>query len=270
VWCHNPEGLSEKPVKLYTKKKCIGCQSCVEVCPQQNLVLTADGIQDLGNCIACGKCTDECPTLALEMAGKEWTMEELMKVVEKERAVMEESGGGVTVCGGEPMMHTDYLCDLLDELGRRSIHRTVDTTLFCSSENVRKVAEKCELFLVDLKVMDSEVHKKYTGVRNEQILQNIQLLSELGKKFWIRIPLIVGVNADEENLAASAQFLAKLPTKPEMVNLLIYHDVGKGKHARMGSAYNPADYQMEPPSEEVQQQALCIMQQHGLNAKIGG
>ena len=197
-------------------------------------------------------------------------MEELMKVVEKERAVMEESGGGVTVCGGEPMMHTDYLCDLLDELGRRSIHRTVDTTLFCSSENVRKVAEKCELFLVDLKVMDSEVHKKYTGVRNEQILQNIQLLSELGKKFWIRIPLIVGVNADEKNLAASAQFLAKLPTKPEMVNLLIYHDVGKGKHARMGSAYNPADYQMEPPSEEVQQQALCIMQQHRLNAKIGG
>lgn len=270
VWCHNPEGLSEKPVKLYTKKKCIGCQSCVEVCPQQNLVLTADGIQDLGNCIACGKCTDECPTLALEMAGKEWTMEELMKVVEKERAVMEESGGGVTVCGGEPMMHTDYLCDLLDELGRRSIHRTVDTTLFCSSENVRKVAEKCELFLVDLKVMDSEVHKKYTGVRNEQILQNIQLLSELGKKFWIRIPLIVGVNADEKNLAASAQFLAKLPTKPEMVNLLIYHDVGKGKHVRMGSTYNPADYQMEPPSEEVQQQALCIMQQHGLNAKIGG
>ena len=270
VWCHNPEGLSEKPVKLYTKKKCIGCQSCVEVCPQQNLVLTADGIQDLGNCTACGKCTDECPTLALEMAGKEWTTEELMKVVEKERAVMEESGGGVTVCGGEPMMHTDYLCDLLDELGRRSIHRTVDTTLFCSSENVRKVAEKCELFLVDLKVMDSEVHKKYTGVRNEQILQNIQLLSELGKKFWIRIPPIVGVNADEKNLAASAQFLAKLPTKPEMVNLLIYHDVGKGKHARMGSAYNPADYQMEPPSEEVQQQALCIMQQHGLNAKIGG
>ena len=270
VWCHNPEGLSEKPVKLYTKKKCIGCQSCVEVCPQQNLVLTADGIQDLGNCIACRKCTDECPTLALEMAGKEWKMEELMKVVEKERAVMEESGGGVTVCGGEPMMHADYLCKLLDELGRRDIHRTVDTTLFCSEENVRKVAERCELFLVDLKLMDSKAHQKFTAVKNEKILQNIRLLSELGKRFWIRIPLIVGVNADDGNLKASAEFLAALPTHPEMVNLLIYHDVGKGKHARLGTEYNPGSYPMEAPSEEVQQHALSIMQQHGLNAKIGG
>lgn len=270
VWCHNPEGLEEKPVKMYTKKKCIGCQSCVEACPEKNLVLTADGIKDLGHCVACGKCTDECPTLALEMAGKEWKMEDLMAVVEKERAVMEESGGGVTMCGGEPLMHTDYLCEVLDELGRRGVHRTVDTTLFASAENVRRVAERCELFLVDLKLMDSERHKFYTRVANEQILANIRMLSELGHPFWIRIPLIIGVNADDENLRASAAFLASLPTKPEVVNLLVYHDVGIGKHARLGTEYNPTALHMEAPSEEVQQHALDIMRQCGLNTKIGG
>ena len=270
VWCHNPEGFEDKPVKMYTKKKCIGCQSCVEACPEKNLVLTSDGIQDLGHCVTCEKCTDECPTLALEMAGKAWKMEDLMTVVEKERQVMEESGGGVTMCGGEPMMHTDYLCEVLDELGRRGFHRTVDTTLFCSEENVKRVAERCELFLVDLKLMDSEKHRFYTHVGNEQILSNIRMLSEMDKKFWIRIPLIVGINADDENLEASAKFLTSLPTKPEMVNLLVYHDVGIGKHARLGTKYNPEAFPMEAPSEEVQQHALNIMQRYGLNTKIGG
>ena len=255
---------------MYTRKKCIGCQSCVEVCPEKNLVLTKEGIKDLGKCVACGKCTDECPTLALEMAGKEWKMEELMAVVEKERAVMEESGGGVTMCGGEPLMHTEYLCEVLDELGRRGIHRTVDTTLFASEGNVKKVAERCELFLVDLKMMDSEKHQRYTRVGNEQILANIRMLSKMGKRFWIRIPLIVGVNADDENLNASAEFLASLPTKPEVVNLLVYHDVGIGKHARLGTEYNPEALRMEAPSEEVQEHALGIMRRYGLEAKIGG
>jgi len=270
VWCHNPEGFENKAVKMYTKKKCIGCQSCVEVCPEKNLVLTPEGIKDLGHCVACGRCTDECPTLALEMAGKEWKMEDLMAVVEKERQVMEESGGGVTLCGGEPLMHTGYLCEVLDELGKRGFHRTVDTTLFASPENVKRVAERCELFLVDLKLMDSEKHQRYTGVGNELILANIQLLSEMGKLFWIRIPLIVGINADDENLAASVAFLASLPTQPEMVNLLVYHDVGIGKHARLGTSYNPDGIPMEAPSEELQQHALSIMQQQGLQAIIGG
>ena len=270
VWCHNPEGFEEQPVKMYTKKKCIGCQTCVEVCPEKNLVMTVDGIKDLGHCVTCGRCTDECPTLALEMAGKEWKMDDLMTLVEKERAVMEESGGGVTMCGGEPLMHVDYLCEVLDELGRRGIHRTVDTTLFSSAENVKRVAERCELFLVDLKLMDSEKHRRYTRVGNEQILANIRMLSETGKRFWIRIPLIVGVNADDDNLTTTAEFLASLPNKPEVVNLLAYHDVGIGKHARLGTTYNPEAIQMEAPSEEVQRHALDIMQGHGLNAKIGG
>lgn len=270
VWCHNPEGLSEHPVKLYTKKKCIGCLSCVEVCPQKNLELTPDGIRDLGKCVSCGKCTDECPTLALEMAGKEWNLDDLMAVVEKERMVMEESRGGVTICGGEPLMHPDYLLALLKELGKRGLHRTVDTTLFASAENVRKVAENCELFLVDLKHMGSDRHKQFTRVNNEQILDNIRMISEMGHKFWIRIPLILGVNADDENLTRSAQFLASLKTKPEVVNILAYHDIGKGKHARLGTEYNPEEISMEAPDEALQEHAKEILEAEGLNVRIGG
>jgi pyruvate formate lyase activating enzyme len=270
VWCHNPEGLSTKPVKLYTKKKCIGCQSCVEICPEHNLRLTPDGIKDLGHCVTCGKCTDECPTLALQMAGKEWNMDDLMTIVEKERQVMEESGGGVTLCGGEPLMQAEYALELLEELKRRHFHTTLDTTLFAPESVVRKVIPLTDLFLVDLKHMDSEKHKFYTHVPNEQIHQNIKLISEAGARFWIRIPLIVGVNADDENLVKSAKFLANLPNTPEWVNLLVYHDIGIGKHVRLGSEYNPENISMEPPSEQVQQHALDIFKEHGLNVKIGG
>ena len=197
-------------------------------------------------------------------------MTELMAVVEKERLVMEESGGGVTLCGGEPLMHADYLCEVLDELGRRGIHRTVDTTLFTSPAVIDRVMQRCELFLVDLKMMDSERHLHYTRVRNEQILANIRQVSEAVHPFWIRIPLIAGVNADRDNLMASAEFLASLPHRPEVVNLLAYHDVGKGKHARLGTTYNPEDWEMDVPSEDMQQEALNIMAAHGLNAKMGG
>ena len=270
VWCHNPEGIDPKPVKLYTRKKCIGCQTCVEVCPQGNLTLTPDGIKDGDNCTLCGKCTEECPTLALEMAGRHWQMDELMQVVEKERKVMEDSGGGVTLCGGEPLMHPDYALEILRELGSRGIHRTVDTTLFASAATVEQVMRECELLLVDLKHMDSTLHQRFTGVPNEQILSNIRLVSKAAHPFWIRIPMIDGVNADERNLTASAQFLASLDNAPEVVNLLVYHDIGKGKHARMGTAYNPDSITMAPPSEEMQQRALDIFTSAGLNAKIGG
>ncbi len=270
IWCHNPEGLTEEPVKLYTKKKCIGCSSCVDVCPTHNLRLTPDGIQENDNCIACSKCTGECPTLALEMAGKEMPISELMRIVEKEKQVMQDSQGGVTICGGEPLMHTEFLLELLGELGVHGIHRTVDTTLFASAKKVEAVANECELMLVDLKIMDTDKHHMFTGVHNEQILSNIRLISKMNHPFWIRIPLIDGINADDNNLIASAEFLSSLPHKPEVVNILVYHDIGKGKHARLGTTYNPDSVEMNAPSDKQQQNAIEILKSHGLNAKIGG
>lgn len=276
VWCHNPEGRDSRPQIFYDRKKCIGCQSCVQVCPQQLLQLTSDGIvrlsteQHAGECLLCGCCTNECPTLALKMSGREWSMDELMAVVEKERKVMEDSGGGVTLCGGEPLMHPDYTCGLLDELGRRGFHRAVDTALYASEYVIREVASRCELFLVDLKVMESEQHRFYTGVSNEPVLSGIRLLSTLGVPYWIRIPLIVGVNADENNIRRSAAFLASLPTPPEVIGLLPYHDIGRGKHEKMGATYNPDQLPFAAPSEEEMQTAITLFSSLGLKAKIGG
>ena len=270
VWCHNPEGYSEHAEKLYTKKKCIGCGTCVDVCPQHNLTLTPDGIKDGGNCTLCGLCVQQCPTLALRMAGKQWDMDELMAEVEKERQVMTDSGGGVTICGGEPLMHAGYLKSLLTELRSRGFHLTVDTTLFAAEHTVREVAMMADLFMVDLKLMDAESHQRYTGVTNTLVLNNIRVLSEMGARYWIRIPLIDGVNADDDNLEATADFLAQLPHAPEQVNLLIYHDIGKGKHARMGTIYNPEGLPMAAPSPALQQHAADMLAARGLVVKIGG
>ncbi len=257
--------------KIYKKTKCIGCQSCVKACPQGAIELTPGGIMPTANkCIACGRCAEACPTTAMEMCGKLYSMDELMAEIEKERGLMEDSGGGVTLCGGEPLMHPDYALEILKELGRRGFHRTVDTTLYVSEETLRTIKDNCELFLVDLKCMDSRKHELYTGVPNEKILSNIRLLAELGGDFFIRIPLIDSVNSDEENIEKSAEFLSSIPWKRKVVNLLPYHDSGKGKHERLWTQYNPDHYPLATPSEAVQQRCIKQFAAHGITATIGG
>lgn len=271
VWCHNPEGIANHKEKLYTKKKCIGCQTCVEVCPQHALKLTPDGIvTDPKLCVLCGKCVEECPTLAMEMSGTEYSIDYLMDEIRKEIPVMDQSGGGVTFCGGEPLLHPDMLLEMLKRCGELDLHRAVDTTLLARPELIREVMAHCELFLVDLKLMDSDKHRRYCGVPNELILSNLRMVAEAGHDFFIRIPLIEGVNADEENIERSAEFLASLPWQRKVVNLLPYHDIGKNKHEKLGTVYNPNHIPMSAPSEEVQQRCIAQFAAHGIKAVIGG
>ena len=271
VWCHNPESWSSNRQRLYKQVKCIGCSSCVEACPEGALKLTPEGIRPTGRpCILCGSCAEACPALAMEICGREWPMDELMAEVEKERGVMTDSGGGVTLSGGEPLLHPSYTLELLEELGRRGFHRAVDTTLFASPDTVRSVAASTDLFLVDLKTMDSDAHRRYTGVPNERILDNLRLVASLDKPYWIRIPLIAEVNAGEENIAATAAFLTSLDRRPEEVDLLPYHDIGKGKHERMGTTYNPAGLSLSAPSKEDQARCVSQLQAAGLTVQIGG
>ena len=251
VWCHNPEGWTTEPQVLFKQSKCIRCGACSEK----------------------GFTVDDCPTAAREICGREYSMDELMAEVEKERAVMENSGGGVTLCGGEPLMHPKGTLEILHELGRRGFHRTVDTTLYAKPEVVDAVAAECELLLIDLKLMDSEKHRRYTGVGNELILENIRRVAETGHSFVIRIPLIEGINADKENIEATAQFLSSLSISEALVtHLLPYHDVGKDKHRRMmpPTPYNPQGYPMAVPSEEIIQRCRQQLESHGLRVVIGG
>ena len=271
VWCHNPESWSSAKQRLYKSAKCIGCSSCVEACPEGVLKLTPKGVRPTGRpCRACGACADACPALAMEICGREWPLDELMAEVEKERGVMTDSGGGVTLSGGEPLMHPTYTQELLAELGRRGFHRAVDTTLYAAPDVVRAVAAATDLFLVDLKVMDSAAHQRYTGVPNELILENLRLVANLGVPYWIRIPLIAEVNATEANIAATAAFLRSLPHLPDEVDLLPYHDIGKGKHDRMGTTYNPAALSLSAPTKEDQARRVEQLEAAGLTVKIGG
>ena len=206
----------------------------------------------------------------MEICGREWALDELMAEVEKERGVMTDSGGGVTLSGGEPLLHPDYALELLEELGHRGFHRAVDTTLYAAPDVVRSIAAACDLFLVDLKVMDSEWHRRYTGVPNEQILDNLRLVASLGIPYWIRIPLIAEVNASEANIAATATFLRSLDRQPDEVDLLPYHDIGKGKHERMGTTYNPTALSLSTPTKDDQARCVAQLETAGLNVKIGG
>lgn len=271
TWCHNPEGLTSRKEKLYTAKKCIGCQSCVEACPQMALTLTSDGVAtDKNRCTVCGLCAEICPALAMEISGTEYTVDYLMKEIEKETVFMDRSEGGVTFCGGEPLLHPELLLDLLRRCGKQGIHRVVDTTLFAPPALVGEVMKHTDLFLVDLKQMDSSRHKQYCGVPNELILSNLQMIAEAGHPFHIRIPLIEGINADEENITASARFLSSLPWQHRTVNFLPYHDIGKGKHEKRGTVYNPAHIPMATPSDETIKRCREIFEKEGIDTVIGG
>lgn len=271
VWCHNPEGLTVRKEKLYTKKKCIGCRSCVEACPHQALALTSEGIvTDKARCEVCGWCAEVCPALAMEISGKDYTVDYLMKEIEKETVFMDRSEGGVTFCGGEPLMHPGSLSELLRRCGELGIHRAVDTTLFAREEVVREVMKETDLFLVDLKQMDSDRHRQFCGVPNEPVLSNLRIVAEAGKEFHIRIPLIEEVNADEENITRSAAFLASLPWERRVVNLLLYHDIGRGKHEKRGTVYNPSHLPMSTPSEDTVQRCRDLFAAYGIDTVIGG
>ena len=300
VWCHNPESWQPMPRLTYRQRRCIGCHSCVQACPRGVLRLTKEGIvldgaADARQLPGCGGCPDKsgaqtgtfacaeaCPTKALEVCGRTIMLDALMAEVEKERDVMTDSGGGVTISGGEPLMQAEALEALLDEIGRHGFHRTLDTTLYASGDTVRRVARRCELVLADLKIMDTAMHQRLTGVDNSIVLSNIRLICTLGTPFYIRIPLIDGINADEENIEATARFLASLPhpatadgtavhSSPLMgVNLLPYHDMGRDKHSRLWSIYNPSAITMHTPSDVMQQRCVRQFANHGITATIGG
>jgi len=269
AWCHNPESISTKTERMYAPAKCIQCGTCVLTCPEKALTLTPEGIvTDTERCNMTGRCAEVCPTKAIEISGKPMPVAEIMNEIEKERVFFDQSGGGVTFSGGEPLLQSKFLIELLDECGKRGIHRAVDTAGLTNTEIILEVAKRTDLFLYDLKLMDSEKHRKWVGVPNEKIQENLKILAETGVKIVIRIPLIGGVNDDSANMEATARFVSELSGEKKVVNLLPYHKIAQTKYQKLG---RPEEFLLlEEPTKETQQQALTIFEKYGIQASIGG
>ena len=202
------------------------------------------------------------------MLGSNIPISVLMKKIDNEAIFFDQSGGGVTFSGGEPLMHSEYLIDALKECGRRMYHRVVDTTAFANLDTLLEVADNCEMFLIDIKVMDSNKHKEYTGVHNEKILSNIKELAKTDCDIIFRMPMIKGVNTDDDNIIKTAEFIKSLNGDRTRINLLPYHKVAENKLVKLGKAN--AFIEFEPPSDEDISNIISIFKEYDIEASVGG
>jgi pyruvate formate lyase activating enzyme len=268
-WCHNPESIAPQIQKLFTGAKCLACGECGQVCPVSACSLSKEGmVTDPARCTLCGRCAALCPTLATQLSGRYYTVAELLAILEKERQLFDSSGGGVTCSGGEPLQQAPFLRELLVACGQRHFHRAVDTSGLASWEVVEAIAAHTDLFLYDLKLINSGRHRQYTGVDNALILTNLQRLADIGAAIQIRLPLIGGVNMDDDNIAATARFVAGLAGVKKEVNLLPFHDVARGKDQKLGQERNLAG--MYAPTTADLEGVIAIFAAHGLTATLGG
>ncbi len=266
-WCHNPESQSRDPEVLYLESRCIRCGSCVAACPQHAVVRTDCGYKtDRTRCTSCGACAKACLPGAREVAGKAMTDKEVMGEILKDRAFFDESGGGVTFSGGEPLMQPSFLLSLLRGCRDEGLKVALDTTGFALWPLLENVLPLVDVFLYDVKVIDDEKHRKYTGVSNDIILNNLSRLAARHKGVRARIPLVPGVNDDERNLRETGSLLAELGIR--QASVLPYHTLGIEKYKRLGQEYKLTG--VEPPQAECIERARATLAGYGLDVKVGG
>ena len=222
VWCHNPESQSSASEMLFYKNKCVNCGKCKELCANS-----------LEKCSLCGKCIIECQAEARTIAGKEYTADEVVRELVKDKRLYENSGGGVTFSGGECMLQTDFLTELLKRCKEEGLHTAVDTAGHIPFEYFERIMPYTDLFLYDVKCFDAEIHKRYTGVTNELILENLTKLLATDKSVYIRIPVIEGINDSAEEMKRIKSFLDEHGA-PENIELLPYHALGESKYEALG------------------------------------
>ena len=263
-WCHNPESQAVKKEIIFYKDRCLGCRDCIRACPH-------NALQYIGNpndnCTLCGNCIEVCYAEALEMVGREVSVQEVMEEIAKDLVFYDQSGGGVTFSGGEPLGQPDFLRDLLESCQEKGIKTAVDTTGFCKTDILLEIAKRVDVFLYDLKVMDDEKHKKYTGVSNELILKNLQELAMCHDNIKVRIPIIPGINDDDKNIMETGRRLVSLHNI-NGINILPYHKTGLDKYSRLGRNYKLPE--LKPHSDEKVNEIAEKLRGLGLKVKIGG
>lgn len=223
-WCHNPEGLSPRPELMVSHASCTHCGRCAAVCPSPE------------QCVLCGKCVRVCPDGLRRICGTEYTPEQLADILLEDRDYLAAMGGGVTFSGGEPTMQARFVTDTARLL--KGMHLAVETCGYCAPEDFDAVVSVMDYVMMDLKLVDENAHRAYTGASNKPILANLERLKASGKPFRIRIPVIPGVNDSAENFRATAELVAGAPGL-EMVELLPYHKTAGAKYSMVGKRYAP-------------------------------
>ncbi|MBQ8849400.1 MAG: glycyl-radical enzyme activating protein [Clostridia bacterium] len=243
AWCHNPESQSVKGELMYNAEKCVNCLRCVDVCPQgahsQN---EGRHVFDCGVCTACGKCLSPLCE-ALELAGYEASADELLDEVMQDRLYYENSGGGLTLSGGEPLFQPDFCAELLEKAKARGLHVCMETCGYASREALLRCARFVDLFLFDFKESDPQQHRRHTRVDNRIIIENLRFLDALGKATVLRCPIIPDINDREDHILGIASLANSLKNITEIV-IEPYHTLGVGKYERLGRAYDL--FEVEP------------------------
>ncbi len=281
LWCHSPESQAAEAQVAWFEMRCIGvknCGKCLGVCSVGALkagstkysIVEKTDLQlielDREICNNCGKCTEICPAKALCMAGTDMTIDEVMKIIEKDRSFYRKSGGGVTISGGEPMVQHKFTTALLKECKSKGLHTCLDTTGFAKWDYYKEVIKYVDLVLYDLKHMDSQTSQEILGVPNELILANARKMAAEGIALQIRIPIIPGYNDSEENLRATSEFCVELGSVVKLVQILPYHRLGTVKYERLQKKYQLEE--VKPPTDEHMHFIKGIIEAYGLKVQI--
>ncbi|NLA13796.1 MAG: glycyl-radical enzyme activating protein [Tissierellia bacterium] len=266
IWCHNPESQNLGKEILYDKNKCTLCGSCIKICQNNAIELKDNDLEiNMDKCTFCGDCTVCCINSAKQIAGKEYTVDEVMKEVLKDRVFYKNSKGGVTLSGGEPLIYAAFVEELLMELKKENIHTAVDTCGAVDFKVLERISKYTDLFLYDIKSMDEEKHILYTGVSNKNIINNLINLSKIHNNINLRLPIIEGINADENHIFEILKLIKN--TNIKKINLLPYHDIAMHKYEKLGRKYY--EY-MKRPADEKLKRYIDIIEKEGYRVKIGG
>lgn len=265
-WCHNPESQSARPQVMYAAHHCIGCGDCVPACAHGALRFNNGPVRDPDLCLQCGECAAQCLTDARRYVGEWMGVEEVVRQLRRDIVFFDQSGGGVTFSGGEPLMQPDFLEAALRACRAEGIHAALDTCGFARPETLGRILPLADLVLFDLKLVDPERHQQVTGVSNHVILENLSLLVKAATPLIVRIPVVPGVNDDEQNLCESLELLACLGVK--RVDLLAYHEAGTDKYQRLGSKYRLPN--LKPPAAPTMENLSQRFCRAGFAVRIGG
>lgn len=270
LWCHNPESIDRRPEIITRSGRCAACYACVSVCPKKALSPgpgKGPVVVDRDKCDLCGACVEACSYQALDIIGRRIKVSALADEAERDRLFYEQSGGGVTLSGGEPLAQPAFALALLEELKSRGISTALDTSGQAKPEVLERAVSLSDLVLYDLKLMDEAAHRTYVKAGNALILENLRRLDAMGKPVQVRIPLVAGVNDGRDNIAASIAFLKTL-SSIRRVDLLKYHRGGQEKYRNLDKESSFALY--EPPSDARLREIRTAFAGAGFNVSFGG